>query len=58
MNGGTPHYALAAGDQLAILDPRRPRGDRRCLLHHPDDGTPQTGIGFVIDVDRVFGMEP
>jgi hypothetical protein len=23
-----------------------------------DPLTPQTGIGFVIDVDRVFGMEP
>jgi hypothetical protein len=24
----------------------------------PDPLTPKTGIGFVIDVDRVFGMEP
>ena len=23
-----------------------------------DPLTPKTGIGFVIDVDRVFGMEP
>jgi hypothetical protein len=24
----------------------------------PNPLTPKTGIGFVIDVDRVFGMEP
>jgi hypothetical protein len=23
-----------------------------------DPLTPKTGIGFIIDVDRVFGMEP
>ena len=28
----------------------------RAVLRDPL--TPKTGIGFVIDVDRVFGMEP
>jgi hypothetical protein len=44
-------YDDAATDRKSAV-----RGPRRAVL--PEPLTPKTGIGVVIDVDRVFGMEP
>jgi hypothetical protein len=44
-------YDDAATDRKSAV-----RGPRHAVL--PEPLTPKTGIGFVIDVDRVFGMEP
>jgi hypothetical protein len=43
-------YDDAATDRKSAV-----RGPRHAVL--PGPLTPKTGIGFVIDVDRVFGME-
>ena len=51
MNGGMPHDALAAARELEVLGLAQAT---RAVLGDPL--TPKTGIGFVIDVERVFGM--
>jgi hypothetical protein len=51
MNGGMPDDALAATLGLEVLGLAQAT---RAVLGDPL--TPKTGIGFVIGVERVFGM--